>query len=68
MTKKEFIEDRFDIKGLREVGFLTTEKTYEEIEKRICDFFGLKNIFMYDYIMHESNKPVKADMKTFSTN
>lgn len=68
LTKAEYIDDRFDIKGLREAGFLTTEKTYEEIEQRICKWFGLKNIFMYDFIPEEKTKSVKADMQTFSSN
>ena len=68
MTKQEFIESRFDIEELREVGFLKTEKTYKEIETRICQFFGLENIFMYDYIMEEKHEPVKADIEIFSIN
>lgn len=68
MTKKEFIASRFDIEGLKELGVLTTEKTYEEIEKRICRFFGLTNIFMYDFILKEQIKPVKANPDFFSNN
>lgn len=66
MTTKEFIENNFDIYGLRECGVLTNEKTLEEIEKRICTFFGFKTIFEYETMMHD--KPVKADIKTFSEN
>ena len=69
MTKKEFIDDRFDIEGLRELGFwIHGEKTYEEYEKRICTFFGLKNIFMYDFIGQPKKETIKADLKTFSNN
>jgi len=68
MTKKEFIETRFDIDSLREIGFLKTEKTTEEIAKRICTFFGFKTIFEYDFMIKDRIKTVKADIKTFSDN
>ena len=68
MTKKEYIDENFDIKELRKIGFLKNEKTTEEIEKRICTFFSLKNIFMYSFIGVEKTHTVKADIKTFSEN
>lgn len=68
MSLKDYIEDRFDVEGLREWGFLTDEKTPEEISKRICTWFGLKNIYMYDHIGEHRSKTVKADIKTFSEN
>lgn len=69
MTKKEFIKSRFDVKELRKAGFwINGERTYEQYEKRICAFFGLKSIFMYEYIGEMPRKPLKADLKTFSDN
>jgi hypothetical protein len=69
MSKQEYIDSRFDIEALRKLGFwIHGESTYEEYEKRLCTFFSLKNIFMYDYIGMMKNKPVKADPNTFSLN
>lgn len=67
MTTKEFIENNFDVDGLRECGFFTNnEKTTKEIAKRICSYFGLKTVFEYGLWMHD--KPIKANIKTFSEN
>lgn len=66
-TIEAFIEDRFDVKGLKVIGFFSPEADYEQMAKRICDFFGLPNVFMYDFIGPKP-KPVKADLGTFSLN
>lgn len=64
----QFIKDRFIVSELRKIGFLTTEKTPKEIAARVCQFFDLKNIYMYDFIMSDKHKTVKANIKTFSEN
>lgn len=45
--KKSFIVANFDVKALSKFGFLSTKTDFEEIEKRICTFLGLKNIYEY---------------------
>ena len=68
MTRREYIEDNFDIEGLEEAGFLKEGISLDQIEKRICEFFGLKTIFEYGFIMKEKITEVKAKLKTFSKN
>jgi len=49
---KDFIEDNFDFRTLKKVGFFDKEmkKTdYEKIAARVCTFFGYSSI--YDYGM-----------------
>jgi len=50
--KKSYILSNFDIKNLAKSGFLSSKTDFEEIEKRIVTFFGLKSIF------HYSNKQI----------
>jgi hypothetical protein len=68
MTKKDFIKSRFHIPSLVKAGFLPKNPTLEQVEKRVCEFFCIKNIFMYDFIGQPKNKTLKADIKTFSDN
>ena len=68
MTRREYIEDNFDIEGLEEIGLLKKGISLDKIEKRICEFFGLKTIFEYGFIMKEKVTEVKAQLKTFSKN
>jgi len=68
MTRREYIEDNFDIEGLEEIGLLKKGISLDEIEKRICEFFGIKTIFEYGFIMKEKVTEVKAQLKTFSKN
>ncbi|MEN7549299.1 hypothetical protein AAG747_15350 [Rapidithrix thailandica] len=68
MTKEEFIKSRFDIEELINIGFLNKSMNLDEIETRICTYFGLESIFMYDFIMSDLKKPIKADINTFSKN
>jgi len=68
MTRREYIEDNFDIEGLEEVGLLKKGISLDQIEERICEFFGLKTIFEYGFIMKEKVTEVKAQLKTFSKN
>ena len=68
MTRREYIEDNFDIEGLEEVGLLKKGISLDQIEERICEFFGIKTIFEYGFIMKEKVTEVKAQLKTFSKN
>ena len=43
----EFIRDNFDLAVLRRAGFINSINDYEEIEKKITSFFGLKSISKY---------------------
>jgi HTH-type transcriptional regulator/antitoxin HigA len=45
--KKAYILSNFDIKNLAKSGFLNSKTDFDEIEKRIVSFFGLKSIFQY---------------------
>jgi HTH-type transcriptional regulator/antitoxin HigA len=45
--KKSYILANFDIKNLAKAGFLTSKTDFDEIEKRIMKFFGLRSIFEY---------------------
>ncbi len=42
-----FINQNFDVAALKKVGFIDSVSDYEQIEKKIVDFFGLRNIFEY---------------------
>jgi len=68
MTRREYIEDNFDIEGLEEIGFLKKGLSLDQIEERICEFFGIETIFEYGFIMKEKVTEVKAKLKTFSKN
>lgn len=68
MTKEEFINKRIPVADLKKVGFFKPEDGVNEMEAKICKFFGLKNIFEYEFIGWDKRKPVKADIKTFSLN
>lgn len=68
LTEKErFILETFPINELYRAGFFKS-KDLKHVEERICQFFGLKNIFMYRYIGNPKSIPVKADVRTFSIN
>lgn len=45
--KKSFIVANFDVKTLAKFGFLSSKTDFDEIEKRICKYLGLKNIYEY---------------------
>lgn len=49
--KKAYILANFDIKNLAKAGFLTSKTDFDEIEKRILRFFGLRSI--YDYTQQQ---------------
>lgn len=46
--KANFILRNFDIERLYKLGFLKTKTNFEEIEKRILNFFKIDNIFDYN--------------------
>ena len=48
---KKYIEERFDLETLYEIGFIKSKTDFDEIEKRICDWFDLDDIKDYDNIM-----------------
>ena len=67
MNKKQYIEENFDLDGLRHIGFLRpNEVTMEQIEKRICTYFGFKTIF--EYTLPPEQEHIKTDINTFSQN
>ena len=48
-TKKiAFILDNFDLESLKSLKLIKSIKNYDEIENRICTFFGFKSIFEYN--------------------
>lgn len=46
--KANFIISNFDLKGLKETGFINTTTDFKIIENRIVKFFGLSSIFLYN--------------------
>jgi hypothetical protein len=61
MADKAYIKSRFDIRGLYKAGFLRNTVDFDYIEKRICTFFGFKDIHEYDIGLTELgllDKPV----------
>ncbi len=51
MSNKDYINENFDLKALKKIGFLENVKDYVYIEKRIITYFGL------DYIQQYSDLP-----------
>lgn len=46
--RNDYIREHFDIPGLRRMGFLKKPRmAFDEIEKRICIFFGYSDIREY---------------------
>ncbi|WP_066837856.1 helix-turn-helix transcriptional regulator [Rufibacter ruber] len=45
--KANYIISNFDVKGLKDQGFIDTATDFERIEERILKFFGLSSIFHY---------------------
>ncbi|MFA5234162.1 MAG: hypothetical protein WC390_07165 [Sulfurimonas sp.] len=66
MKNKKYIDENFDLKTLKKIGFIKSIKDYDEIEKRICKFFGLKNIYEYSWI-EKKKKYINAE-NIFSKN
>lgn len=67
MTEEQYILENFDLKGLRRIGFLRPhEVTMEQIEKRICTWFGYKTIF--EFTLPKEPEHLKPKIDTFSQN
>jgi HTH-type transcriptional regulator / antitoxin HigA len=46
--KANYIINQFDLKGLKDVGFIESITDFKQIEKRIVDFFRLDSIFQFN--------------------
>jgi len=60
MANKKYIDETFDLKGLYELGLLKNTTDYDDIEKRICKWFGLDYIQQFDEIMVDKPKDLEA--------
>lgn len=72
-TKKEieYLKANFQFKGLVDLGFYDKSikrDDYDAQIKRICEWFSISNIFLYDIVMMDKKKFIKAEIKTFSQN
>ncbi len=45
--KARFLVNNFDLKGLKDVGFIQNAQDFDQIEERITSFFGLETIFQW---------------------
>jgi len=77
MTKAQYIDFHFPKDFCqtmyKEKFFKKKNPSHDEIEARICQFFGFKSIYEYDYIINPVDgmflKPnIKVDVKTLSLN
>ena len=50
----KYVIDRFDIDGLKSIGFINDKNDIRAIEKRIVTFFGLNSIFEFESVDHLS--------------
>ena len=66
--KIRYIEETFSIVDLTRSGFLKAGMSYEDIDLRICTFFGITHIYMFDTILDDSTEMIIADLDTFSIN
>lgn len=67
----QYLKENFDYRGFLILGFYDKSikpKDYDAQINRICNYFGIENIFQYDIVMLEKNKYIKADLSTFSEN
>lgn len=46
--KANYIINQFDLKGLKDVGFINSISDFREIERRIISFFKLESIFQFN--------------------
>ncbi|MEZ4772388.1 MAG: XRE family transcriptional regulator [Bacteroidia bacterium] len=47
VRKKTFIIENFDLNSLKKIGFIETTTDFDQIEHRICSFFGLESLFQF---------------------
>ena len=47
MSNKKYIDDNFDLEGLKHIGLLENITDYDYIEKRIVTYFGFEYIQQY---------------------
>jgi Zn-dependent peptidase ImmA (M78 family)/transcriptional regulator with XRE-family HTH domain len=47
VRKSTFLTRNFDLTALRKIGFISSVTDFHAIEQRICNFFGLDNLFEY---------------------
>lgn len=56
-NRAKYIVENFDLAGLKEVGFISQNKDFDEIESRVRSFFGLESIFDYDTSSKSKGNP-----------
>lgn len=49
-----FINKFFDLKTLASLGFIDKKASVENLSQRICEFFGIENIYEYDQELGEA--------------
>lgn len=66
----EYLQEHFDYDGLKTIGFFKNIKRrdYDAQIKRICQWFGIVNIFQYETVGMQQQKYFIADFRTFSDN
>jgi len=57
---KKFIDENIPVKELYKAGFLKSKTDYNDIEERVCTFFGLQNIYQYRHILDKKDNFIKA--------
>ena len=50
VLKSTYIVENFDLKTLKQIGFLNSVSDYEEAEKKIVSYFGLDRLSDYEYL------------------
>lgn len=67
----EYLLEKFDYNSFIILGFYDKSikrKDYNSQIKRICEYFGINNIFQYDTIGIETKNFINPELKTFSKN
>ncbi|CEJ71275.1 hypothetical protein BN1195_03620 [Chryseobacterium oranimense G311] len=71
-TRKEieYLQEYFDYEGLKTIGFFKNIKRedFDGQISRICEWFGIVNIFQYEKVDMQEQKYFVADFRTFSEN
>lgn len=50
VKRKKYLLENFDLENLKKSKFIQTIRNYEQIEKRIVEFFELSNIYEYNKV------------------